>query len=135
MTLKVKSSPEGRAVLQFADVPEYCHALDAAPVTREPMLEQGRWLILAFARWSKHDINAVSAALEAVRHFGGAVQLGARPYDDPEEHRTWLPEIADETGSPAWALLENGVVRHRCSGPRSREALIDAISTHLGVSA
>jgi len=131
MTLKVTATPEGRAVLQFAGEPAYCHALDAAPGAREPMLGQGRWLVLAFARWSQQDVKAIQAALDAVRHFGGAVQLGARPYDDPEEHRTWLPEIADETGSPAWALLENGVVRHRGSGPRSREELIDTIKTQL----
>ena len=135
MSFKVKATPEGRAVLQFADEPAYCHALEAAPGVREPMLEQGRWLVVAFARWSQHDIRDVQAAIDAARHFGGALQLGVRPYDDPDEHRTWLPEVSEEPGTPAWALLQDGVVRHHGSGPLSRDALIEKIQTHLGVPA
>ena len=131
MAFLVKSSPEGRAILQLTGEPAYCHALDAAPEGREPMLGQGLWLVMSFARWSRTDIASIQAALDAVCQFDGAVQLGARPFDDPEEMRTWIPEYAGEMATPIWALLKDGLVVFQGSGPRSPEDLVGAIKTHL----
>ena len=131
MSFKVNDTSDGRAVLQFADEPAYCHALESAPRAREAMLDKGRWLVVAFARWSKPDIGAIQTALDAVRRFRGAVQLGARPYDDVEEHRAWLPEFTGSPESPLWVLLENGAVTFQATGQWPREALIEAIKLHL----
>jgi hypothetical protein len=36
------------------------------------------------------------------RHFGGWLQLGIRPFDDPGEHWAWQPGLDDAGGDPIW---------------------------------
>jgi hypothetical protein len=107
--------------------PAHCRALDAAPPAREPALDAGTWLVMAFAIWSVPDQKAIQVALDAAQRFGGKLKLGLRPYHDPQELDTWYPGREDDGRSPLWLLLDDGKVRMRRSGPVTVDELVKAI--------
>jgi len=116
--------------VKFESEPAYFHSLRMAPAEPEPMLNTGLWLILTFAIWSVPDRDAIASAMAVVRSLEGAVQLGVRPYDDPKEALTWMPE-ANVTGSPVWLVMKNGQLVEREIGTRSAEELQRAVLPHL----
>jgi hypothetical protein len=64
------------------------------------------------------------------RHFGGWLQLGIRPFDDPVEHWAWQPGLEDAGGDPVWVVLREGTACLIRSGHLTEEelvALIDAV--------
>jgi hypothetical protein len=144
---RVEVDEHGRWKVVFFDEPKYIRALMIAPEAREPELESGAWLIVVFAVWSGHDRRAVCDAVAFAKEYGGVFQLGARPYDFPEELRSWWPQPSapiigksiltlvdepdrkeihisgDPTGSPAWLILKDGQVVHQAVGRRSKSEL------------
>jgi hypothetical protein len=87
---------------------------------------------MAFAAWSRPDIAAVQTALDAAKHFGGAINLGLRPFDSAEEHGRWCPQLDGSEDSPLWVLLCDGDVRMKLSGFPSVAALVAAIEAAGG---
>ncbi|MGH2886147.1 MAG: hypothetical protein ACRDPA_26200 [Solirubrobacteraceae bacterium] len=121
----------GRPAVSLTDEPPFCHALAARPFAREAELDRGLWLVIVVAAWSAPDVEAVRTAIDAVARFQGRVQLGVRPYDDPDEVETWCPELRDAGGSPMWAILDDGVVVAVDGGIRSADQLVATIKRAL----
>src|SRR4051794_6117367 len=88
--------------------PNYCHRLAQGPAQRDPELNHGGWLVLVYAIWSGPDIQMISVAQKVAKRFAGRLELGLRPYDYPEEIKTWCPEAAVWTSSPVWLILHGG---------------------------
>jgi len=129
MSFEVTLSRNGRPQLNFVGEPSYCHALEAAPAGSESKLGHDRWLVMVFAAWSIPDIRAIQTALDAVKYFDGAIQLGVRPFDDPAEHRSWYPDIAELGATPAWLLFEDGALRFQHLGLMTGTSLVEVIKT------
>lgn len=133
MSYKVIRSESGKPAVILNGEPTYCTALEAAPITREPELHKGRWLVMCFAAWSVPDIQAIQIALDTVKHFDGSVNLGLRPFDTQDEHAVWCPVIAQETRSPLWIVLHDGTVFATLTGFPGAQALIGAIQAASSV--
>jgi hypothetical protein len=129
MSYQVMRGPDGRPSILLNEEPPYCVALEAAPTMRESELNNGLWLVMAFAAWSLPDIDAVHTALDAVKHFGGIIKLGLRPFDNPEEHATWLSGLDDNGISPLWLLLSDGDLRMMRQGTLTLDDLLGAIES------
>ena len=99
-----------------------------APAAREPELERGNWLVLAFAVVSVPDVACIPRAVQAVQTFEGKVQLGIRPFNDYDESRTWYQAYGNPE-SPLWLVVRNGVVVHEEKGPRSVEQVVNFVKT------
>lgn len=127
MSYHVMRSVDGRPYITLQGEPPYCKPLEPAPPVREPELSSGLWLIMAFAAWSKPEIDAVQVALDTARRFGGTLTLGLRPFDDPEKLDAWCPGLGKDVKSPMWVLLDNGEVRLELRGMFTTEALVSAI--------
>lgn len=127
MSYHVMRTAKGRLRIVLEDEPLYCRALAAAPPAREPELGNGPWLVMVFAAWSMPDIRAIQTALDAVKRFGGALQLGVRPFDDPAEHRAWCPGLAGDGNTPVWVLLSDGTVLLEREGLLTVDMLLETI--------
>lgn len=127
MSYHVTRTDTGSPRIVLHGEPTYCKAFEAAPSVHDPELRAGQWLVMAFAAWSMPDINAVQAALDAIKHFGGRLSLGLWPFDDTEELRASCPGLKGEEKSPVWVLLSDGQVRFKHQGALTTEALVSAI--------
>jgi hypothetical protein len=134
MSYRVTRGADERPTIHLDGEPAYCKALDAAPSAREPELNAGLWLILAFAAWSAPDVAAIQTALDAARPFRGALKLGLRPFDAPEEHAAWCADLAGEEGTPVWVLLRNGQICIKRTGSLTAGELITIIEDSLPCS-
>lgn len=76
-------------VIRLVDEPPFVHALEMAPANREPMLSSGDWIVLAFAVWSRDDLQSVPLAIEFAKSLGGTINLGLRPFEFAEEFPAW----------------------------------------------
>lgn len=126
---------KGRSRVMLENEPDYIAPLQIAPSCLENKLKQGNWLVVCMSVWNLNDIRAGHRAIEIVKRHRGRVQLGLRPFDDPEENLTWifgvpsgqLPEQveillaeqdnkreaiirATETASPVWVAISDGKV-------------------------
>lgn len=115
MSYKVTRDQVGCPKITLTDESPYSHALAAAPSMREPELNTGNWLVMAFPVWSIPDNLAIRTALDVAQRFGGKLNLGLRPFDDAEELGAWCPGIEDGGQSPLW-LLRDGEVWMKRSG-------------------
>jgi hypothetical protein len=132
MSYRVTRDQAGRPQVLLNGEPPYSRALDAAVGSREPELARGRWLVLAFPAWSVPGVAAIGTALDTARRFGGSLQLGIRPFDDPEEHRAWQPGIEDAGGDPVWVVLQNGIPCLTRSGHLTEDELVASIDAACG---
>ncbi|HEY8158975.1 MAG TPA: hypothetical protein VIF10_09770 [Methylobacter sp.] len=129
MSFNVTRDQEGYPRIALTDEPPYCHALAAAPSAREPELNSGNWLVMAFAVWSVPDNLAIQTALDVTKRFGGKLNLGLRPFDDLEELDAWYPRLEDDGHSPIWVLLRDGEVCMKRSGILTIEELVEMIGS------
>lgn len=113
--------------MTLTDEPPYSYALDAAPSAREPELNTGNWLVMAFAVWSIPDNLAIQTALDVAKRFGGKLNLGLRPFDDSDELGAWCPGLEYGGQSPLWVLLRDGEVCMERSGILAVDELIELI--------
>ncbi|CAH1388057.1 hypothetical protein [Candidatus Nitrotoga sp. M5] len=127
MTFKVTRDQDGYPSITLTDEPPYSHALGVAPSAREPELNKGNWLVMAFAVWSTPDNLAIQTALDVAKRFGGKLNLGLRPFDDSEEFSAWCPDIEDDEQSPLWVLLRDGEVCMKRSGILTVDELVELI--------
>ena len=127
MSYKVTRDQKGCPSITLTGEAPYSHALGAAPSAREPELNTGNWLVMAFAVWSTPDNLAIQAALDVAKRFGGKLNLGLRPFDDSEELGAWCPDIEDDGQSPLWVLLRDGEVCMKCSGILTVDELVELI--------
>jgi len=127
MSYKVIRDQEGCPSITLTDEPPYAHALGAAPSVREPELNTGNWLVMAFAVWSTPDNLAIQTALDVAKRFGGKLNLGLRPFDDSEELGAWCSDIEDDGQSPLWVLLHDGEVCMKRSGILTIDELVELI--------
>lgn len=128
MPYQVIRDQNGAPHLILSGEPAYCHALAANVTAPEPEIGAGQWLLMAFAVWSAPDVAAVQVALELAHSLGGKINLGLRPYDDPEELRGWCPGITPEANGPFWLLLRDGAVCQYRTGIFTADELRGAIS-------
>jgi hypothetical protein len=127
MPYRVTRGADERPSIVLEHEPAYCQPLAAAPPAREPELGQGLWLVMAFATWSMPDVDAIRTALATAKHFGGALKLGLRPFDSPDEHQAWCRGLASSGNSPFWVLLRDGEIRMQRAGLITMDALVAAI--------
>lgn len=127
MSYQVTRTAEGQPRIVLDGEPRYCRVLEAAPSAREPELNTGRWLVMAFAAWSKPDIDAIQTAIDAVKRFEGTLTLGLRPFDYPEELAAWCSGLAGDGNTPIWVLLSDGTVRLKLRGLLTVDAVVEAI--------
>jgi hypothetical protein len=127
MSYRVIRDADGRPRIVLEGEPWFCRALDAAPLAREPELDRGAWLVMAFATWSMPDVAAVQTALDVARRFDGALRLGLRPFDLADEHETWCPGLASGGRNPYWILFREGEVCLTRAGHVTADALVEAI--------
>lgn len=127
MSFRVTRDQAGRPRVWLDDEPSYARALDAAVGGREPELARGRWLVLAFPAWSVPGIAAIGTALDTARRFGGSLQVGIRPFDDPEEHRAWLHGLDYTDSDPVWVVLTDGTPCLTLHGHLTEEELVASI--------
>ncbi len=127
MSYKVSRDKNGCPRIVLTGEPPYFHALVAAPSGREPELNTGNWLVMAFAVWSIPDNLAIQTALEAAKRFGGKFNLGLRPFDDFKEFGAWCPHLEDDGRSPKWVLIRDGKVCMEHSGILTIEELVEVI--------
>jgi hypothetical protein len=132
MSYRVTRDQTGRPHVRLDGEPPYSRALDAAVRSREPELARGRWLVLAFPAWSVPGVAAVGTALDTARRFGGSLQLGIRPFDDPEEHRAWQPGLEGAGGDPVWMVLQDGIPCLIQSGHLTEDELVASIDAACG---
>ena len=132
MSYRVTRDEAGRPQVRLDDEPPYSRALDASVGSREPELARGRWLVLAFPAWSVPGVAAIGTALDTARHFGGSLQLGIRPFDDPGEHRAWQPGLEDTGGDPVWVVLQDGTPCLTRSGHLTEDELVASIDAACG---
>ena len=131
MSYKVMRSVEGKPWVALDGEPPFCVALDAAPSSRELELSEGWWLVMVFAAWNTSDINAIQTALEASKGFGGTLHLGLRPFDDPEEHRAWCPDLSVGGDTPIWVLLKDGKALLVRRGSVGVDEFVDSIKEKM----
>jgi len=123
MAYRVSRDEHGVPCITLTGEPAYCHALDAGVSGREPELGGGAWLVMAFPVWSAPDVAAVQDAIDLAKRFGGRLDLGLRPYDDPLELQAWWPDADPDAPGPFWLLLRDGEVRRHRTGRVSASEL------------
>jgi hypothetical protein len=127
MAYKVVRTAEGSPRIVLDDEPVNCKALEATPHEREPELNKGLWLVMAFAAWSVPDINAIQTAIDVVKSFDRGLKLGLRPFDSAEEHGAWCPGLENDENSPLWVALRNGQVCLKTHGFLTVDDLVKEI--------
>jgi hypothetical protein len=156
MSFELQPIEGDRWKLVFSDEPSYIRALEMAPLSIEPELGSGVWLIVAFPVWSGPARDSIRAAISCARERGGEFHLGARPFESREEIYRWWPvsergrageqilEVrddgtsrqvhisTDQSDDPAWLVLRDGHVAYHGAGPRSKEQLNCLMGTVLG---
>jgi hypothetical protein len=154
MPFSIDSDESGRFVVQVVSEPEFIHGLWMSPAKREPFLNVGDWVVLAFAIWNSHDRPAIASAIDAVKEMDGRVRLGIRPFEVAEEFSTWsnaAPDDADfvnvrqnDNGTnlsisitpvagstPLWLVFRNGGIVHSHSGLLSVPEIRAMIARYL----
>ena len=91
MSFQVAKVADGRWAVTIQDEPEFVVPLARAPAGIESQLLRGRWLVVAFAIWSTWDRIESRRAIESVTQYHGRLRIGLRPFDFPEEIRSWVP--------------------------------------------
>jgi hypothetical protein len=97
----------------FMNAPPFVHGLEQAPAEREPMLDRGTWLVMAFGYFSPNDFACIVLAVQCALNLadkGKPLQLGVRPFWRYEESKTWLGFEDDVIASPVWAVYKDGVL-------------------------
>ncbi len=97
----------------FKNAPPFIHGLEQAPLEREPMLNRGTWLVMAFGFFSTSDFVCIDLAVQCALNLadkGKPIQLGVRPFWRYEEMGTWLGAEYNNCSSPVWAVYQDGVL-------------------------
>ena len=130
MSYRVTRDADQRPRIILEGEPPYCTALDVAPEARETKLDNGFWLVMAFAVWSVPDVLAIQTALDAAKRYDGKIKLGLRPFDEFEEFDTWIPTSGAGT-SPSWFLLLEGRKCWEHLGLITVDDLVKRIEPHV----
>ncbi len=69
-----------------------------APSEREADLNDGDWLVLAFAVWGSHDRHAIDIACSVATSWP-KVHVGVRPFEYGDEFASWVPEFRSDAGA------------------------------------
>ena len=154
MPIIIKSDESGRFAVHLVSEPAFIQGLRMSPTTREPFLNVGDWVVLAFAIWTSHDRSAIASAIDAVKEMNGRVKLGIRPFEIPEEFSAWCGASNQEAGfvkmrreshgdkqfisidpvsgaTPMWLIFRDGEIVHSQSGLLSVWEIQDMIARHL----
>jgi hypothetical protein len=89
MPFTIDSNQQEQFFIKLENEPDFVHSLSMAPPSREPMLDEGDWLVLAFAVWSVSDVSSVSVAIEFAKSLRGQLNVGLRPFESADEFRSW----------------------------------------------
>ena len=125
MPYEVTRTLEGSPRIALHGEPPYCKAL--APSAGFSAITADPWLVLAFAAWSKPDVDAVQTALDTAKHFGGDINLGLLPLDNLQQLGSFHPGIGLAETGPAWILLRENEVHLERRGLLTTADLIKAI--------
>lgn len=158
MPLLYEADENGRSRVVVRDEPDYIVPLAIAPVGLEPELSRGKWICVSMSVWSGLDTAAGQLAIRQVRQQQGAIQLGLRPFDFPEENHTWIPDIpadrterffidaketagatevmitSDPAASPVWLGISDGKFVRVQYGQLSREEINELIAAVIDFS-
>ncbi|HMC64796.1 MAG TPA: hypothetical protein VKI65_07640 [Gemmataceae bacterium] len=131
MSYSFQATSDDRAELILDAEPPYCRVLPMAPPEREPDLNDGIWLVLAYAAWSGPDRRAIPLALTVVKRFGGQVHLGIRKFSEHDEIRVWCPEAKEKWASPVWLVSQDGKLVDEFVGVLDEEDLVAKVQQAL----
>lgn len=95
MSFHVTAAAGGRWAVTLENEPEFVVPLAMAPLRLETELLSGRWLVIAFAIWSTWDRIESRRAIDFATRYHGRLRIGLRPFDFPEEIRSWVPKHFD----------------------------------------
>jgi hypothetical protein len=115
--------------LSFENAPEYVHALEMAPAAREPVLDQGDWLVLVVATWSVPDVRCILTAIESLEKQKHNLRLGVRLFGDYQEIKVWYPEYDGTAATPLWVCYSGGKVVGARSGVLSADEITGLVKT------
>lgn len=111
--------------LGITDVPETFQLLDQAPASREPFLNDGRWIILVAAVWSGQDRMVIPRASRLAAIFREDFNFAVRFFDYYEELRAWCPSARasrlESGATPIWLALYDGALVSERVGPLTDE--------------
>jgi hypothetical protein len=133
LTLKYHQETDRFEVEFHGKVASYCRAFPMAPCSREAELNNGKWLILAFAVWSGPDVMSIDTALSTAKRLNGNIQVGVRPFNDYAEMKAWSPEAKGRHPgpSPIWLLFQEGRVICEFRGLRNEAQLTEMIRSQF----
>jgi len=154
MNYQITADEQERFHIEFSDDVVNVVGLRMAPDALEPELQNGQWLILAFAVWDAKDRPAIEVACRIAASLE-ATRVAVRPFELPDEFATWAPELADheitvavsesrsEVGTevsivtmsddhPMWLLFRGGQMVRASIGIRTFEEVTNFISAPLG---
>jgi hypothetical protein len=123
-------NPSGRPHLELRDAPPSITALEAAPPRREPMLEEGAWLVMVVPAWSAPDLASIPQLDGVARRFGDSVRFGIRPFEDVDELRSWVSGI-DWGPTPIWLAFRDAELVGMRRGLLDAEQLAIAVEELL----
>jgi hypothetical protein len=132
ITHSLRSVGPGKYQLVFEHAPGYVHALPMSPPAREPELNRGTWLVLAYHPSSVPDANSVDQAVRLTVARRGTIKLGVRPCVTREDFTDWFPECRHRYETPVWLVLRDGRLCGWETGPLSDAKLRDFVSEALG---
>ncbi len=89
MPFTIESNQQEQFYVRLENEPAFVHSLLMAPPSREPMLDEGDWLVLTFAVWSVSDQPSISVAIEFAKSLRGQLNVGLRPFESSDEFCSW----------------------------------------------
>jgi hypothetical protein len=114
------------------DVPS-CVGLPMRPQRFEPELNTGEWLVLAYAVWSKSDLDSIQLAIKVRARLNREIKLGVRPFNAFDEFKSWCPGLRKEYRSPIWLVFRDGVRLQEFVGLQGEDDLATKIANCLRV--
>ena len=118
-------------LLTLKGAPKRVHALDPAPSRMEPVIKQGKWLILVFSTLSVPDVDCAADAIYAFENRTDDIHLGLRPFRRYKETEPWYGPYGS-TESPLWILYNNGKVIKSTKGRLSKDEIRSFVADKVG---
>ncbi len=118
----------GNDIVVFAPGLPFCHGLKMCPREIETELLIGNWLVLAYAVWSKPDMDCIDVAIEVTKQLAGQLSLGVRPFNRFDEFRSWCPSAIPHGQSPVWIYFQSGGIIWSHFGVLSAQQLKDKLT-------
>ena len=107
--------------------------LESKPLSIEPELLRGKWLMVIYSTLSAEDISTAHRCPEIARRLDGELRVAVRRTRDFTETGKWLPRYdeMEPHASPLWVLMRDGVVMGWYAGGMSDAEAIAFVHSGL----